>query len=57
MALPMATKLTDIEVKKFQDMYFEKFQIRLTKDEAIERGLKLLRFMTIIIENNDAFYD
>lgn len=57
MALPIPTTLDKKEIKEFQKLYFEKFNIQLSKEESIERGLKLLRFMTLIIDNNDAFYD
>lgn len=57
MALPIPTRLNEKEIKEFQQLYFKNFKIQLSKEKAIEKGLKLLRFMTIIFDNNDTFSD
>lgn len=35
-------RLTTEQVKEFQTLYFMRFSVELTKDEAIDKGLSLL---------------
>ncbi len=40
--------LSDDDIRKFQDIYREQFGKEITKQDAYEQGIKLLRLMSII---------
>jgi len=39
--------LSDKLLQKFQDLYFEEFGVRISKDEAREKGERLIRLVAI----------
>ena len=48
--------LTDEQVKKFQDIYRKRFGKEISKEDALEKGIKQVRLMEIIyrpITEND----
>ena len=57
MALAISTSLTKEQISEFQELYIKHYNIELTDDEAIEKGVRFLQFMTVLIENNNAFFD
>jgi len=57
MALAIPTRLTQDQIVEFKELYKQHYDIELTDEEAIEKGVRFLHFMTVIIENNDAFFD
>lgn len=57
MALPIPTTLDEKQIKEFQKLYIKHFDIVLSNDEALEEGVKFLQFMTLIIDNNETFFD
>ena len=57
MALVIPTNLSKEQIEEFQRLYKKHFNILLSDNEALEKGINFLQFMTIIIENNDAFID
>ncbi len=40
--------LTDEDIEKFQDIFEKEFGTKITKDEAYEKGVKLLTLMSAI---------
>ena len=40
--------LTDEQVKKFQDIYRKRFGKEISKADALEKGIKLVRLMEIV---------
>lgn len=40
--------LTDEQVKKFQDIYRKRFGKEISNEDALEKGIKLVRLMEII---------
>ncbi|MFH1509519.1 MAG: hypothetical protein ABIE68_05110 [bacterium] len=43
--------LTEVQLQKFQEIYKKKYGIRISKAEAREKGMKLIRLLKIIIKN------
>ena len=46
-------QLTDKHIIKFQILYLEKFGIEISKAEAVEKGVRLVRLMEIILKNKN----
>jgi hypothetical protein len=40
--------LTDEQIRKYQDIYKKRFGKEISKEEALEQGIKLVRLMEII---------
>ncbi len=40
--------LSDEDITKFQKLYKEQFGIEISKEDAYEKGIKLLRLMSIV---------
>jgi hypothetical protein len=40
--------LTDEQIEKFQDIYFKRFGKEISKEDACEQGVKLIRLMQIV---------
>ena len=40
-------KLDEQDITKFQDLYFNRYGIHLSKDEALEKGLGLVRLVQL----------
>lgn len=55
MALPIPTKLDNEQIREFQELYKKHFNIVLTDNETLDEAIKFLQFITIIIDNNNAF--
>ena len=55
MSLTIPTSLTEQQVREFQFLYYQHYKIKLTCEEAQDKGVRFLQFMTIIIENNPNF--
>jgi len=41
-------QLTDVDIKKFQDIYREYFGKEISKEKAYEQGISLVRLMQLI---------
>lgn len=57
MSLVIPTSLSEEQITEFKGLYKKHFNSALTDEEAIEKGVRFLQFMTIIVENNIAFFD
>jgi hypothetical protein len=40
--------LSDDDIRKFQDLYRERFGKEISKEDAYEQGIKLLRLMSVV---------
>ncbi len=40
--------LSDSQITKFQNLYQQKFGLQISKEEALEKGLKLVRLFELI---------
>ena len=51
---PRATgaSLTDKEVAEYQRLFKAEFGIELTKDQALEKGLRLVRLLRVVLEGD-----
>jgi hypothetical protein len=52
MILRIPTELNEEQIKEFQRLYFERFGEEISRDEAIEEGLSLIRLIAIVIDKN-----
>lgn len=43
-------QLSDEDIAKFQDLYRSKFGKEITKEDAYEQGIKLVRLMSIVYQ-------
>jgi len=57
MGLVLPTTLNQEQRAEFQSLYKKHFSIVLTDEEALEKGVRFLQFMTVIFENKDVFID
>lgn len=57
MALTIPTTIRPERVQVLKRLYKKHFNLELTDEETLERGVKMLQFITIVIDNNDAFKD
>jgi hypothetical protein len=55
MALPIPTTLDKEQIQEFQELYIKHFNTVLTEEEALEESIMFLQFVTLIIDNNEAF--
>ena len=46
--------LTDKQIKKFQEIYRNKFGKEISKKDAFEQGIKLVNIMKIILEEKES---
>jgi F0F1-type ATP synthase delta subunit len=51
MKLKVPTELTDKQIEEFQSIYKKTFGKEISRDEAIEKGLSLIRFIALVIDN------
>jgi len=51
MILKIPTELSDKQIEEFQKIYKKTFGIDISKDEAIKKGLSLIRFIALVIDN------
>lgn len=42
--------LSDDDIRKFQTVYKEQFGQEISKEDAYEQGIKLLRLMTVVYQ-------
>ena len=52
MILRVPTELNEGQIKEFQQLYFERFGEEISRDEAIEEGLSLIRLVAIVIDKS-----
>ena len=45
--------LTDKNIQSFQNLYFKKFGFKIKKEDAYERGIKLVRLVEIILKHKN----
>ena len=57
MPLVIPTILDEEQVREFQSLYKKHYGIELSDEEAQAKGVQFLRFMTVVIENYDTFFD
>lgn len=55
MSAPIPTSITEQQIREFQFLYYKHYQIKLTYEDARERALEFLQFMSIIIHNTPEF--
>lgn len=53
MKLRVPTELTDKQIEEFQSIYKKTFNKEISRDEAVEKGLSLIRFIALIIDNSN----
>lgn len=53
MARVIPTSLTESEIRGFQDVCLETFGYEITREVAIKEGISFLRFLTVIIYQED----
>ena len=44
--------LTDKEIAEYQRLFKDEFGIELTKDQALEKGLRLVRLLRVVLEGD-----
>ena len=44
--------LTEEQIKKFKEIYFNKFGVELSDSEAYEKGIKLINLLSLIFYRN-----
>lgn len=44
--------LTDREIAEYQRLFKDEYGIELTKDRALEKGLRLVRLMRVVLEGD-----
>ena len=44
--------LTDEEITEYQQLFRDEFGIELTKDLALEKGLRLVRLLSVVLKEN-----
>ena len=49
-------KLTDQQLSKFQELYYQNFGIEISKDEALEQGMKLITLVKTISTTLNNYY-
>ena len=42
--------LTDAQITKFQEIHQKRFGKKISRDEALEKGIKLVRLMQIVYQ-------
>lgn len=52
MILRIPTELNEEQIKEFQKLYFERFGEEISREEAIEEGLSLIRLIAIVIDKS-----
>lgn len=53
MKLHIPTELSDDQIKEFQKLYFERFGYEISRDDAIEEGLNLIRLVVITMQKDN----
>ena len=43
-------QLTDTEIKEYQRLYLETFGTKISRDEAVRSGMKLIRLLSLLCE-------
>lgn len=51
MILRVPTELSDKQIEEYQRIYKETYGVDISKDEAIEQGLSLIRLVALVISN------
>lgn len=49
-------KISDSDIIKFQELYKRHFSCEISKEEAIEKGSRLVRMVEIVLKNNNKRY-
>jgi hypothetical protein len=49
-------KLTDEQLSKFQELYFQNFGIKISKEEALVQGIKLITLVKTISTTLNNYY-
>lgn len=44
--------LTDKEIAEYQRLFKDEFGIELTKDQALEKGLRLVRLLRVVLQSS-----
>jgi len=45
--------LSELQVKRYQEIYKEHYGTKISREQAIEQGIKLIRFVELILEPPD----
>ena len=53
MKLRIPTELSDKQIEEFQKIYRERFGKDISREDAIEEGLSLIRFIALVIDKDD----
>ena len=47
-----SASLTDKEIAEYQRLFKDEYGIELTKDQALEKGLRLVRLLRVVLEGD-----
>lgn len=50
MILRIPTELNEEQIKEFQKLYLERFGEEISREQAIEEGLSLIRLVALVID-------
>ncbi|MCX6754158.1 MAG: hypothetical protein NTV03_03850 [Candidatus Nomurabacteria bacterium] len=53
MQLRIPTELNDKQIEEFQRIWKERFGEDISREDAIEEGLNLIRFIALVIDKDD----
>ncbi len=45
--------LTEKEIAEYQRLFKDEFDIELTKDQALEKGLRLVRLLRVVLKGDE----
>ena len=52
MKLHVPTELTEEQISEYQEMYFKRFGEPISREDAIEEGLSLIRLVAIVLNED-----
>lgn len=53
MRLQVPTQLTEEQISEFQRIYFKRYDEEISREDAIDEGLSLIRLVAIVINKDD----
>lgn len=55
MAFPIPTTLNEEQVKEFQMLHKKHFNIDISRERALEEGVRLMQFVALVIKHGNSF--
>lgn len=52
MKLRVPTQLTEEQIREFQRIYFERFGEEISREDAIDEGLSLIRLIAVVLDKD-----